>query len=229
MYYNLMKVIEDLQFKGLRIVVDKSGFSYGHDALLLADFVRMGPKDSALDLGAGTGILAILLNGRHGTPFTAVEIQPGAAALIEESIALNSQHDITPLCHDLRTLHEILPRESFTCAVCNPPYFSGGTPSQNEGVNISTHQESCTVEDVAVCARLMLKNGGRLWMCYPASGVAEAFSALRNNGMEPKRIRLVSGRNGPYLALMEAKKGGKTGLVWENTITNQQTGDTHGK
>ncbi|MBQ3132300.1 MAG: methyltransferase domain-containing protein, partial [Clostridia bacterium] len=117
-----MKVIEDLQFKNLRIAVNKPGFSYGHDALLLADFARMGPKDTALDLGAGTGILAILLNGRHSTPFTAVEIQPEMAALMEESVALNGQRDIRILCRDLRTLHEVLPRESFTCAVCNPPY-----------------------------------------------------------------------------------------------------------
>ena len=215
-----MKVIEDLQFRGLRIAVDKSGFSYGHDALLLADFTRMGKNDKALDLGAGTGILSILLNGRHGTAFTAVEIQPEAAALMEESVAMNGQRDITVLCHDLRTLHEVLPRESFTCAVCNPPYFSGGTPSREQSVNISTHQQSCTVEDVAKCARLMLKNGGRLWMCYPASGAAEALASLRNNGMEPKRIALAAGKKNPYLVLIEAKKGAKTGLIWEETIIN---------
>ena len=220
MYYNHMKVIEDLQFKGLRIAANKPGFSYGHDALLLADFARMGRRDTALDLGAGTGILAILLNGRHGTPFTAVEILAEAAALMEESVAMNGQHDITVLCHDLRTLHEALPLESFSCAVCNPPYFSGGTPSPDEGVNISTHQQSCTVEDVARCAGLMLKNGGRLFMCYPASGVAEAFAALHGRGMEPKRIRLVRGRGAPYLALIEAKKGAKPGLIWEETTTN---------
>ena len=220
MYYNHMKVIEDLQFKDLRIAVNKPGFSYGHDALLLCDFARMGPRDKALDLGAGTGILAILLNGRHGTPFTAVEIQPEMAALMEESVALNGQRDIRVLCRDLRTLHEVLPRESFTCAVCNPPYFTGGTPSEDEGVNISTHQQSCTVEDVAKCAKLMLKNGGRLWMCYPASGAAEAFAALHNNSMEPKRIQLVYGKKAPYLALIEAKKGAKPGLIWEENIIN---------
>jgi len=86
-------------------------------------------------------------------------------------------------------------------------------------VNISTHQQSCTVDDVAKCAKLMLKNGGRLWICYPAAGVAEAFAALHNNGMEPKRIQLASGKKSPYLALIEAKKGAKPGLIWEETIT----------
>lgn len=215
-----MKVIEDLQFNGLRIAVNKPGFSYGHDALLLADFAHISSKDRVLDLGAGTGILSILLNGRHGARFTAVEIQPEAAALMEESVAMNGQQDITVLCQDLRTLHEVLPRESFSCAVCNPPYFSGGTPSSDSGVNISTHQQSCTAADVAKCARLMLKNGGRLWMCYPAAGAAEAITALSTNGMEPKRICLAAGRKKPYLVLIEAKKGGRPGLVWEKMIEN---------
>ena len=50
--------------------------------------------------------------------------------------------------------------------------------------------------------------------------VAEAFAALHGRGMEPKRIRLVRGRGAPYLALIEAKKGAKPGLIWEETIEN---------
>ena len=133
-----MKVIEDLQLNGLSIVVDKAGFTYGSDAVLLANFANPRRGDSCLDLGAGTGILAILVNGKTGARFTAVEIQQAACQLMEESIALNGQGgDITVLHADIRKLGELLPAGSFDGAVCNPPYFSGGTRSENPAVALS--------------------------------------------------------------------------------------------
>ena len=156
-----MKVIEDLQLNGLSIVVDKAGFTYGSDAVLLANFANPRRGDSCLDLGAGTGILAILVNGKTGARFTAVEIQQAACQLMEESIALNGQGgDITVLHADIRKLGELLPAGSFDGAVCNPPYFSGGTRSGNPAVALCVHQDECGIYDVARCAGRLLKNGG---------------------------------------------------------------------
>ena len=160
--------------------------------------------------------MAILVNGKTGARFTAVEIQPSACQRREESIALNGQGgDITVLHADIRRLGELLPAGSFDGAVCNPPYFSGGTRSENPAVALCVHQDECGIYDVARCAGRLLKNGGRLWLCYPASRLAECFHAMVESRLQPKRLRLIDGKNGPYLALMECVKGGKTGLIIE--------------
>ena len=56
--------IEDLQLAGLKILQKEKGFRYGMDAVLLADFARMGRRDAVADFGTGTGILPLLLYGR---------------------------------------------------------------------------------------------------------------------------------------------------------------------
>ena len=75
--------------------------------------------------------------------------------------------------------------------------------------------ESSSLEALCRTAGRLLKNGGRLWLCYPASRLAECFHAMVKSRLQPKRLRLIDGKNGPYLALMECVKGGKTGLIIE--------------
>ena len=89
-----MKTLEDLQFNGLKIYVDKSGFTYGRDAVLLANFAKPSAKEHILDLGTGTGILAILISGKTGARVTAVELQKDAASLAEESVLLKNGRGI---------------------------------------------------------------------------------------------------------------------------------------
>ncbi len=203
---------EDLQENGLFICVEKPGFSYGSDALRLAAFARLKRGERALDLGAGTGILSILLASRHGAHFTAIEIQEEMCALMEKSVAINAQEDSIEIrCADLRALKSAPSFEHFDAAVCNPPYFAGGTKSESEQRRASRHQDSCTMRDAASCAARLLRQGGRFYICCPATLLADCCAALVENGMQPKRLKL----EGARLALIEAKKGGKPGLTLE--------------
>ena len=204
-----MIVTEDLMENGLRIRVDKPAFSYGGDAIALANFTRLKANERALDLGTGTGILAILLNGRYGARFTAVDIRADMCALARESVALNAQEGaIDVRLADLRTLRPAPGFENFDAAVCNPPYFSGGTQSANGQRRQSRHQDTCTLRDAAACAARLLKAGGRLYVCCPIAQLADCCAALIEYGLQPKRVCIQKKR----LALLEAKKGGGVGM-----------------
>ncbi len=203
---------EDLEENGLYIYVEKPGFSYGSDALALCAFARLKKNERALDLGAGTGILSILLSSRSGAFFTAVELQQEMCTLMEKSVRENGQGDkISVLCADLRQLRPKPGFEQFDAVLCNPPYFAGGTQSESAQRRESRHQNSCSVRDAASCAARLLKEGGRLYLCTNAALLADSCAALVENGLQPKRLRLIGGR----LALYEAKKGAKPGLTIE--------------
>ncbi|MPN46571.1 tRNA1(Val) (adenine(37)-N6)-methyltransferase [bioreactor metagenome] len=184
----------------------------------MAGFARLKAGDKLLDLGCGCGILGVLLEQRTGALVTAVDIQPEACALCAASAGLNGQV-IRVLQADLRQLHLEAGEPAYDAVVCNPPYFSGGTQSPDPARRLCTHQEAASMGDVAACARRMLKNGGRLFLCYPAQGLAACLASLVNEGLAPKRMRPVAaGEKPPYLILLEARKGGGEGLLWEETI-----------
>lgn len=213
-----MYTIEDLQEASLRIAVDKPGFSYGNDAVLLAGFARLKAGDKLLDLGCGCGILSVLLERRAGAAVTAVDIRPEACALCSASAELNGQA-IRVLQADLRALRLEKGELAYDAVVCNPPYFPVGTQSPDLARRLCTHQDMANMADVAACARRMLKHGGKLFLCYPVRGLAACMAALVNEGLSPKRMAPVSaGEKPPYLILLEARKGGGEGLLWEKTI-----------
>ena len=217
--------IEDLQYNGLRIIQDDSGFRFGTDSVLLAGFVRASKGQRVVDMGAGTGVLSILIEGRTGAKLTAIELQPEQCDMARRSFLMNGQ-DIELIEGDMRSAHEITGRGIFDAAVCNPPYYPAncGAVSNKGGdgyEGAATHELYCTIEEVAKTASNLLKYGGKLFICCPVGRLAELICALSSNSLEPKRMRLAASVEGkpPYLALIEAKKGAAPGLIMENLLT----------
>lgn len=210
MWYTVAMIVqEDLMENGLQILVDKPAFSYGSDAVALANFVRLKRGEKVLDLGTGTGILAILLHGRYGARFVAVDIQEQMCALARASVALNEQEDgIDVRCADMRLLKPSPGFEAFDAAVCNPPYFAHGTRSDDAQRKQSRHQDTCSLHDVAACASGLLKNSGRLYLCCPVSQLAYCCAALLSYDLQPKHVCIHKRR----LVLLEARKGGGAGM-----------------
>ena len=84
--------IDDLEYKGLKIIQNKNGFCFGIDSVILSDFAK-NIKNGArvLDLGTGTGIISILLCAKTNLKkIIGVEIQKDVFNMAKKSIELNN-------------------------------------------------------------------------------------------------------------------------------------------
>lgn len=212
--------IDDLQYNGLRIIQSSEAFRFGMDAVLLADFARLRPKEKVADMGTGTGILPLLLSQKDPScTFEAFEIQSEMAQMAARSVNLNGlQGRITVHEADMRDAWKITGREKMHAVVCNPPYGKrGGTlTSEKSGVSIARHEADCTIDDVAASCAAVLRNMGRLYIVFPAQRMLELFDALRKARLEPKKIRMVCAKveKAPYLVMVEAMKNARPQLLW---------------
>ena len=212
--------IDDLQRNGLRIIQNPEAFRFGMDAVLLADFMRLRPREQVADMGTGTGILPLLLSQKELTcTFEAFEIQPDMAEMAERSVALNGLSDRIHIhAVDMRNAWKMIGREKMHAVVCNPPYGKrGGTlTSETESVSLARHEADCTIEAVCASCAAVLRNGGRLCIVFPAQRMLELCDALRKCRLEPKRIRMVCAHvdKAPYLVMVEAMKNAKPQLLW---------------
>ena len=211
-----MERLDDLQHKGLMLYQDTDYVRFNADALWLCSFLRLSAKDDVVELGSGTGVVCVLGADNTGARFTGVEAQKRLCALSQKSAEYNHQ-EIRFVCADVAKAPELLGRGSFTAAVMNPPYFTSGEKNESASLRMARHDAGDTLKTFLVAAFALLKNGGKLFAIYPASALSELFSALQQACFEPKRMKLIySKAEGNALrVLIEAKKGGKPGLVVE--------------
>ncbi|MDD5760377.1 MAG: methyltransferase [Desulfobulbaceae bacterium] len=191
-----------------------SGYRFSIDAILLAHFLTPRPEDQVLDLGAGCGVISLILAYRHPSiVLTCLEIQDSLVALISHNIGQNGFADrISLLRGDLRSVDTMFAAGSFDSVVCNPPYYSPGRGRQspNNEQAVARHELEAGLADFAKAAAFSLRTKGRLVMIYPATRGVALLLTLRQYRLEPKRLQVVHSYPGAAggLLLVEAVKAG---------------------
>jgi len=219
-----MERMDDLQYEGLVLYQDTDYARFGADALRLCSFLRLTKRDRVAELGSGTGVICVLGERKTGARFTGVERQERLVELSQKSAKQNGQ-DIRFLAADAADAPEILGRGAFTAVVTNPPYFSSGEQNANPSLAAARHDAAGVLNVFLGCAFQLLKNGGRLFMIYPADALSALFAALRAHRLEPKRMRFLYTKQGTAAerVLVEAKKLGHPGLMVEPPEWLQET------
>ena len=105
---------------GLQLLQDDRFFKLGQDSVLLSAFAKPRRNAKLLDLGCGTGALALLV-WRPDLKITGLELQDGPLDLFRQSIAANAPANVTALQGDLRQLRTPLPHGSMGDVICRPP------------------------------------------------------------------------------------------------------------
>ncbi|MCL2108077.1 MAG: methyltransferase [Oscillospiraceae bacterium] len=190
---------------------------FGTDALKLAEFalpLRSGQVICDLCTGCGIIPFALLnLSKVHQQKIYAVDISDTAIELLQESVKLNNLTDlVVPVHEDLKTI-ESIPRESIDLVTMNPPYYKKEDGYKRADTASARHEILCNLDDAIAAAARLLKYGGRLKMCHVPERMTDVLCTLRQHNLEPKRVEFLTGnKSEPWLMLIEAKKGGRSGV-----------------
>jgi tRNA1Val (adenine37-N6)-methyltransferase len=199
----------------LKLIQKPEGLTFGTDALLLAGYIN-SKKGEGLELGAGSGIISMLLLTRGKLEkISAVELQEEYAELITRNAELNGLIDkLTPICADVR---EYSGRARFDTVFSNPPYMTASSGKANEisKKNIARHEVAGGIFNFAECAASSLKYGGTFYVVFRPDRLCDLITALRDNKLEPKRMTLVHAdtKSESSMVLIEARLGGGRGMM----------------
>jgi len=199
---------------GLTIVQPVCGYRFSIDAILLGRFARPRQRDRVLELGAGCGVVSVIIAAlTHSREIVAIELQPELAAMARRNAALNRIETVTAICADLRARRiDGVAAASFDYLAANPPYRARrtGRQSPNASRRIARGDDSATLADFSAAASRYLRHGAKAAFVFTAARTAELIAELKARSLEPKRIRFVHPRQGiaATTILIEVRKGG---------------------
>jgi len=212
--------IENL-INGYRLIQSDLHCRLGMDTVMLSAFLSPSKTESICDLGSGIGAVSILLAARYPKArIDGVEILPAAASLFQENILLNRLEDrVRSFNADLRKLDDILPADSYTAVVSNPPYFelSRGKPSASQEKRIERSEAEADFDDICSASARLLKDGGELAVVCRTERLSDIIASMRQTGIEPKRLKFIhhTMRTSSKLMLISGRKHANAGMQIE--------------
>ena len=216
--------LDDLQFKNLKIIQNRNRYCFSADAVLLSYFLQVGAKEKLLDIGTGSGIIAILAAAKYNpAKIYGVEIQKDQAEMAARSVELNGLSEKIEIIND--SIQSVAAKgylSGMDCICCNPPYkeIHSGETSANSSIAASRHELSLSLDELMESAEKILKFKGKFFMIHRADRIAEIIFQMKSRGIEPKEIRLVAPKENAafHLVLIKGVKGGKPGVIWHKPL-----------
>lgn len=205
--------LDDLQCDGLYLIQNPDKFCFGIDAVLLSNFVKVKKDGYAVDLCTGSGIVPILLSTKtKAKKITGIEIQSDIADMASRSVSYNKLDEKIDIIND--DISNALKYIKHSCVdtVCvNPPYMKDMAAIKNPDLPlaIARHELLTDLESVISIANKLLKENGRFFMIHRPSRLSEIFASMKQNRIEPKRIRFIHSYidSKANLVLIEGLKG----------------------
>ena len=221
MILNNNEYMEFLESSGQKIIVNNNLFKITNDPLLLADFCRENIKKigTLLDIGAGNGILPLLLCNANLTEISAVEIQKNSFDCLEKNIDLNSLSDkIIPYHTDI---NDFFPDFEFDYIISNPPYYreNSGSLSQSEEISIAKFEIKMTLDNLILNIKRLLKNHGTFYIIIIPGRLNDVLKAIYFQRLNISKLRTVIHNNKTKFILIEGKKGSRPGDTVIDTVS----------
>ena len=212
---------------GYTLEICEGAFPLSTDSIALADFVKLPRNATVLDLGSGCATLGMLLCATYpDCHVTGIELERSAhEAALRNAVQNELSHRLTSICGDLRQLDRSIMPGSVHYCVSNPPYFSGGPASKT--VPTARRNDLCSTEELFCAASKALRYGGDFFLVHRPEMLAQLCACGSRHQLEAKRLRLVRHKEGGPVALilLQFRKGGKPGLIWEERSLHDSQGD----
>lgn len=204
------------RFKQFQIHHDRCAMKVGTDGVLLGAIAQADSPKRILDIGTGTGLVALMLAQRFPEArIAAVEIDDSAFLQARENVAQCPWANRIEVVHTAFQDFANASEEKFDLIVSNPPYFPNHLLSTDSQRNLALHQERLDFDALATGVKKLLSETGVFWVILPPIQMVSLESELRKRGLFPfflleicdqpqkkshRRIQAFSFKKGAFLA-----------------------------
>lgn len=172
------------QFQQFRVEQDRCAMKISTDAVLLGSLVQSNAPKQILDIGTGTGVIALMLAQRFPqASLTAVELDLEAATQAAENCLESPFSErLTVIQGRFQDFQE---EKRFDLLVSNPPFFPDHLPASDPKRNQALHTHSLSFEELLHKASQLLAPSGSFWVILPPRQMQDFLQCAKGNGLFP--------------------------------------------
>ncbi len=216
---------DDIKLFDLKLFQPRHGYRYSLDPLLLASFCQaIKPTDSIIDLGAGCGIISLVLARiKPESTVVAIENNLEMAQIVELNIQQNGLGDrVSGHAEDIINLRDSYPDSTFDLVVSNPPFRKAGSGKISPiiGRDSARHETTAKLSDFLSAAKYLVKPSGRICFIHLPSRLSEFISLVVTMKMSVLRLRMIHSNqeSSATMFMVEVAKGRRTEPVVERPL-----------
>jgi len=181
------------QFKQFTIQQEHAAMKVGTDGVLLGAWASVpGPGGRVLDVGTGTGVIALMIAQRtESVTVDALEIDPVSARQAKGNFRNSPwkermqciQSSFQEYCSHSKVQYDLI--------ICNPPFFSGSYKTPSSEKNLARHDDSLSLEDLIKGSVLLMKKPTIISLILPVQKLPQAMDLVSGYKMNCNRMTLV--------------------------------------
>jgi len=204
------------RFKQFNVAQDKCAMKVNTDGVLLAAWAHVNTAKTILDIGTGTGVLAMMMKQKNiEATVDAIDIDEDAYQQAKENFAASEWH------HQLQAYHCALQKftisKKYDVIISNPPYFIDDLKTENHQKNIAKHNVALTYTELLIGIQQLLNENGNTFIAIPSFNYALLMHEAEKRGLFVNKKTDVSSIKGKtaYLTLVQ--------LSWQKNLAHEST------
>lgn len=178
------------QFKQFAIRQDRTPMKVGTDGVLLGAWADLENAGTILDIGTGTGLIALMAAQRNPMArIDAIEIESNAFEQAQENVTASPWNGRIRVIQT--SLQNYYPGITYDSIVCNPPFFVNSTKNPNQGRTLARHSDTLSHTELISHAMRLLTPDGSLCVILPTTEAIELIHIASQAKLYPFRMTRV--------------------------------------
>jgi tRNA1Val (adenine37-N6)-methyltransferase len=161
------------QFKQFLVIQEKSAMKVGIDGVLLGAWARLNGAVQVLDVGTGTGLVALMAAQRSGAHFDAVELETDAAS--EAKANFQGSKWASRIRLSVGAFQDFQSDKKYDHILSNPPFFENSPKSNDWKRTQARHSDSLSLKELLEKAEPLLSENGKMSLILPADSEVRLF------------------------------------------------------
>ena len=180
-------------FKQFTIQQEHAAMKVGTDGVLLGAWASVpGPGSRVLDVGCGTGLIALMIAQRtKKVAVDALEIDPSSARQAEENFQNSPWKEKIQCIQSSFQDYSSQCKSRYDLIICNPPFFSASAKTPSKERNLARHDDSLSLEDLFRASLPLMKKTTLISLILPIEKEMQAVDLIAEHKMHCNRLTRV--------------------------------------